>query len=232
MKARIRFVKLGKIRFTSHRDVARMWERSLRRGRIPVAYSEGFSPRPKLAFGLALPTGFESYAEYLDVNIADEQFDVESLAGRLEGTLPVGVEVTAVGLIDRKVDSLQQAIDTCTWQADISGVSLAQVRASIDELVAADSIPVTRQRKGKEVKDDLRPGIVSLDVTEVDAHNVRLLADLGTKPRGLRPTELLAECNPPLEAARVVRLHQWIQQGDTRVEPLIADAVAPTEMLV
>ncbi|MER3452927.1 MAG: radical SAM protein, partial [Acidimicrobiia bacterium] len=62
MRARFRFTKLGKVRWTSHRDVARMWERALRKAGLPVAYSGGFAPRPRLAFGLALPTGYESLA--------------------------------------------------------------------------------------------------------------------------------------------------------------------------
>jgi hypothetical protein len=67
MRIRFRFTKLGKIRFTSQRDVARMWERALRRSGLPVAWSEGFSPHPLLSFSLALPTGCESLAEYLDI---------------------------------------------------------------------------------------------------------------------------------------------------------------------
>ncbi len=66
LRVRLRFSKMGKIRFTSHRDVARMWERALRRSRLPVALSQGFSPHPLLSFGLALPTGCESQGEYLD----------------------------------------------------------------------------------------------------------------------------------------------------------------------
>ncbi|MDE0216199.1 MAG: TIGR03936 family radical SAM-associated protein, partial [bacterium] len=66
-RVRLRYSKAGRIRFTSHRDVARIWERSLRRTGLPVAQTEGFSPRAKLHFGLALATGYESEAEYLDV---------------------------------------------------------------------------------------------------------------------------------------------------------------------
>ena len=69
MRVRLRFTKAGKVRFTSHRDVARMWERAVRRAGLPVSYSEGFSPRAKLHFGLALSTGHESIAEYLDVDL-------------------------------------------------------------------------------------------------------------------------------------------------------------------
>ena len=73
MKLRIRYQKLGKVRFTSHRDAARIWERAIRRTGFPVAYSEGFSPRPRLSFGLALSTGHESLADYLDITVDPER---------------------------------------------------------------------------------------------------------------------------------------------------------------
>ena len=91
MRVRVRFNKLGKVRWTSHRDVARMWERAFRRVQLPLAYSGGFAPRPKVSFGLALPTGGESECEYLDVELADGAVvDVAVLPGRLSGALPVG----------------------------------------------------------------------------------------------------------------------------------------------
>ena len=66
MRVRLRFTKLGKLRFLGHRDLARCWERAIRKAELPIAYSEGFSPRPRMHFGLALPTGCESEAEYGD----------------------------------------------------------------------------------------------------------------------------------------------------------------------
>ena len=87
MIVRMRFTKLGKIRWTSHRDVARMWERALRRAGLPVAYTQGFSPRPQLSFGLALPTGCESVAEYLDVSLRTE-LDPRDVAERAGGSSP------------------------------------------------------------------------------------------------------------------------------------------------
>src|SRR3954466_1050052 len=92
MKVRIRFSKLGKVRFTSHRDVARIWERALRRATVPVAYTEGFSPHPKLSFGLALSTGHESLGEYLDIELT-EPLDTEDLKARLDPCLPIGIDV-------------------------------------------------------------------------------------------------------------------------------------------
>ncbi|MED5540523.1 MAG: TIGR03936 family radical SAM-associated protein, partial [Actinomycetota bacterium] len=72
MRLRLRFSKIGKVRFVGHRDVARIIERGLRRCGVPVTYSEGFSPRVRLSFGLALPTCYESEAEYLDIPLDPE----------------------------------------------------------------------------------------------------------------------------------------------------------------
>jgi radical SAM-linked protein len=71
VRLRLRYSKLGKVRFVSHRDGARLWERAVRRVGLPVAYTEGFTPRPKLSFGLALPTGAESVAEYIDLDLVE-----------------------------------------------------------------------------------------------------------------------------------------------------------------
>ena len=106
MRVRLRFAKLGKIRFTSQRDVARMWERALRRAGLPLAYSAGFSPRPQLSFGLALPTGCESLAEYLDVDLDDARpetagIEVWSLPARLSVLLPAGIDVEEAAPVDR-----------------------------------------------------------------------------------------------------------------------------------
>src|SRR4051795_9482233 len=99
-RIRVRYTKLGKIRFTSHRDVARMWERAFRRTALPLAYTQGFSPRPKVSFGLALPTGHESVAEYLDLELVSQEVDISSLPARLSLALPAGIDVPAVAVID------------------------------------------------------------------------------------------------------------------------------------
>src|SRR4029450_4720969 len=99
MNLRFRFSKHGKVRFTSHRDVARLWERALRRAGVRVTYSEGFSPRPRLAFGLALPTGHESDGEYVDVRLDEDEIDLDALCADLTRALPDGVGGTAAALL-------------------------------------------------------------------------------------------------------------------------------------
>ena len=99
MRVRIRFTEAGKVRFLSHRDLARIWERAMRRAELPVTYSVGFSPRPKLHFGLALSVGHESLAEYLDVDLVSplSQDDLAALPARLSAVLPEGIDCTPAG---------------------------------------------------------------------------------------------------------------------------------------
>ena len=221
MRIRLRFTKHGKVRFTSHRDVARMWERALRRASLPVAYSEGFSPRPRLHFGLALPTGHESDGEYLDIDLAEEpQMPLSALPAILTPCLPEGIAVQAAAHVAPGTDSLQHAVTSCTWSIETSGLTPDALQAAVARALAAETLPVTRERKGKEVTDDLRPAILALD-----ADGLRLTAELGPQPRGVRPSELLRVLDPTLDEVRVLRIHQWTTADGTRQEPL---AVAST----
>ena len=229
MRLRIRYSKKGKVRFISHRDVARIWERALRRVGVSVAYSQGFSPRPKLSFGLALSTGHESEAEFLDLELSDEDGDWTAvrgvdLAARLTAALPVGLDVVAVAPVE-KGDSLQQAVTSCTWAIEVDDVDREYMDAWVADVLSREEIVVERERKGKPVVEDLRPHVLALDVTGTTETGIRLSADLGTQPRALRPTELLAAMDPPLTARTVCRMNQWMSQGDGREEPLMAPTV-------
>lgn len=224
-KVRVRFAKHGKIRFTSHRDVARVFERALRRARIPVRYTEGFSPRPKLSFGLALPTGHESEAEYLDLELerSDVPVPLDDIQERLSAALPPGMPIVAVGAVDGTSDAIQEAVTSCTWQIDLA-VDRPTVTEIAERLLSADCIIVARERKGQTSSDDIRPQVLALDVVGEVPAGTRLIAELGTKPRTLRPAELLAAMTPPAPLVKVCRLHQWIEQDGARREPLPAPA--------
>lgn len=221
MRLRLRFTKLGKVRFTSHRDLARVWERALRRARLPLATTEGFSPRPKLHFGLALSTGYESLGEYLDVDLAEgATVDPDALADRLSPVLPPGIDVLAAAEVDRRTASLQQAVTSCTWRVEVLGLDVGTASEAAGAALAADVLLLARTRKGQEATDDLRPHLRSLAVLRPTDHGVALEAELGTQPRSLRPSELVAAAFPGREEGRVCRLHQWIEQSGARWEPL------------
>lgn len=240
MRVRLRFSKLGKVRWTSHRDVARMWERAFRRALVPLALSEGFSPRPKVSFGLALSTGHESLGEYLDVELAPgTTLDLDELPERLTPALPVGLDVQAALALDGRVTSLQQEVTSCSWRIDVPGVDPAQAEAAVAAALAASSLVTTRTRKGTDVVDDVRPAILHLAVAgpSAVAPGSTLDADLATQPRSLRPAELVSAVLPSLDAlqvleARVLRTHQWIDHDGVRTEPIPLALAPPTSHLL
>ncbi len=220
MKLRVRFTKVGKVRFTSHRDVARMWERALRRARLPIAYTAGFSPRPQLSFGLALPTCCESDAEYLDVAFS-QSVDPAAVMD-LGPMLPDGVDVTAAAELDPGTGSLQELVTTCSWEIAVPSVSPLVLADAVRTVLGAEHLPVERERKGRREADDLRPSIVDLRVAESQSDHAVLVAELGTRPRGVRPVELAGVMGTPFGLAR--RTHQWIERDGSRGEPLAVDA--------
>ncbi|MFP5321047.1 MAG: TIGR03936 family radical SAM-associated protein [Acidimicrobiia bacterium] len=240
-RIRIRFDKFGRIRFTSHRDVARVWERSLRRSRLPVSYSEGFSPRPRLRFGLALATAHESCGEYLDVDLEPGSLesgavDLDELVALVDPTLPPGMTIQATTRVEPGTPSLQEAVESCTWLVDVPGLTPAEAHDLVERALAAEELPVTRERKGKAVTDDVRPNVLALRVADPDEvppaadwrpTGALLRAELGTHPRACRPAELLAAVDPALEEGRVVRLHQWTMVDGVRREPVPLEATPP-----
>ncbi len=232
MKLRVRATKIGKVRFTSHRDAARMWERALRRAGLPVAFTEGFTPRPKISFGLALPTGAESIAEYVDIelqhDVAAADVDLETLPARLSDALPTGFDVLVAGEREPGIDSLQQAVTSCTWQL-WSPLLSAEDHFDACRLVESAELVLERERKGKRSADDVRPMILDL---RPDPTGDRLIANLVTIGRALRPGELAELAYPNIDArdVRALRTHQWLDHDGMRREvlPLPADVDART----
>jgi radical SAM-linked protein len=232
VKLRVRATKIGKVRFTSHRDAARMWERALRRAGLPVAFTEGFTPRPKISFGLALPTGAESIAEYVDIelqrNVAAADVDLETLPALLSEALPNGFDVLAAGEREQGATSLQEAVTSCTWEL-WSPLLSAEDHLDACRLLESAELVLERERKGKRSADDVRPMILDL---RPDPTGDRLIAELVTIGRALRPGELAELAYPNIDArdVRALRTHQWLDHDGTRREvlPLPADVDART----
>ena len=201
----------------------------MRRARVPVAYSAGFTPRPKISFGLALSTGYSSDAEYLDVDL-DSAYEPEAhdeeLVTALTQALPAGMAALAAARLAGGEPSLQHAVTSCTWRIDAAGADPACVSHSVEQALACETLLIERERKGRMTTEDIRPAVLAVDVQSNEIDGVRLVAELGTQPRALRPAELLASLGPQLSVLRVCRLHQWIATDDGyRREPLaLADA--------
>ncbi|MHB8319346.1 MAG: TIGR03936 family radical SAM-associated protein [Acidimicrobiales bacterium] len=246
-RLRLRYSKLGKVRFTSHRDVARIWERALRRSGIRVAWSSGFSPHPLLAFGLALPTGCESLGEYVDVRLRVDPCDglispgpqgLMEFTRSLSAFLPDGIDVQAAALCADGTGSLQEEVTSCSWEMEVRGVSEEQLAERVDRLLGASRVFVTRERKGIERFDDIRPQVLDLLCSTVpgvyagssSSPRARLFVETATRPRGLRPMELIKGLGDDLVLSRACRTNQWIDRPGTRSEPLDAASVAPVPL--
>ena len=225
---RIRFTKRGKVRFISHRDVARAFERAFRIEQLPLAFTQGFAPRPKVSFGLALSVGHESDAEYLDVQLA-EPAPLDSIAGALSAALPDGIDVTGVAALADRAPALQESVTAVRYEVTVSGaagrvVGAEELATVVDRALARPTLPVTRTRKGRKVTDDLRSIVRAMSVQGVQELGPVLDLELSTQPRGARPTEVLTAVDDDLVDRRVLRTNQWIERGGARREPLEADA--------
>jgi radical SAM-linked protein len=188
-------------------------ERAFRIAQLPLAFSQGFSPHPRVSFGLALPTGCESDAEYLDLMLC-KPVDLDALLAPLTEALPVGIEITgAVELADR-APALQEAVTAVEWRVEIEPV--ADARERVATALNAPTLETMRRRKGREVVEDVRPVVRSMEI------NDQIVAmKLNTQPRGAKPGEVLSTMG--LTELRARRTHQWIERDGARLEPLDAD---------
>ncbi|MFM8381995.1 MAG: TIGR03936 family radical SAM-associated protein [Actinomycetota bacterium] len=237
-RLRLSYTKLGKVRFTGHRDVAHLWERALRKAQIPVAVSAGFTPRPRLAFGLALPTGAESLVELLDVIVDADDLDrqLDDVVERLSAALPMGLDVTDAWLPGDGIESLQESVVASSWSMLLEG---SNVPEAVMALEASSSSYLERERKGERFIDDVRPSILALTVVDAERWIDRTSSEtdpvtavevmLSTSGRGVRPTEfvevLLSTSDPWDRLRRVVRTNQWIEREGQRVDVLADRAV-------
>src|SRR3954454_6714838 len=117
-RLRIRYAKRGRLRFTSHRDFSRAFERALVRARVPMAYSSGFNPHPRISYAGASPTGSASEAEYLEIGLA-EVVDPAALHARLGEALPDGLDVLEV--VESQGGSLADRLEASHWLLDVHG---------------------------------------------------------------------------------------------------------------
>ena len=160
---RLRYAKRGRLRFTSHRDFQRAFERAIRRAEVPIAFSAGFNPHPKISYAGAAPTGTASEAEYLEIAVA-EACDPELLRKALDESLPPGLDVLEV--VEARGGSLPDRIDASIWQVELPTMSPDQARTAVDAFLAASPIPVERVTQGRPPQLDARVPVVALAVSD------------------------------------------------------------------
>lgn len=160
-RIRIRFAKRGRLRFLSHRDVARSVERAVRRAGVPVAHSHGFSPHPRLSWIGAAPTGTASEAEYLEIGLTRET-DPAALVGALDAALPDGLDILDAAVAEGA--ALVDRIDASLWVVELPGVRPDALRAAVETLLAETALVVERVTPSGRRQIDVRAALVSATV--------------------------------------------------------------------
>jgi radical SAM-linked protein len=208
-RIRVTYTKGPSLRFTGHLDLQRLWERLLRRTRLPVRYSEGFHPRARLNLASALPLGFVSQEELLDFWM-DEPLPLPEIQERLQAEAPPGLEVLSVRAVDLREAALQTQMHASEYIVTFfDPQNPEELRGKIKTLLAEDEI--IRRRRKKTY--DLRPLILKLEVTELPDEGpgliMHLLAEPGTTGR---PDEVLDELGYPNTAYLVTRTNLFLNK--------------------
>ena len=160
---RVRFAKRGPLRFTSHRDVARAFERAVRRGGVPITWSSGFTPHPRLSWAGAAPTGVASEAEYVELGLAVD-VEPERLRAALDAALPHGLDVLQVAR--SSPGALADLLQVGGWHLRLDGIAPAQARAAVEVFLAQESVEVEKRTKSGMRLVDVRGPVVSLAVED------------------------------------------------------------------
>lgn len=200
VKIQYQFKRSTPLRFLSHLDQQRLFQRAFRRANMPVEYSQGFNPHPRMSFALAMSVGLTSDGEYGEV-IVSEDIDVETFISRMNQVLPNGLEITAAKICDAGVGSLSAALYKSIYRIRINvvpGTDLAALAAAIESYLALPQILIQkRNKKGKYVEKDIRPFIESIAVfadPETDKVNVKMTL-IYIEQQCVKPEQILESIN-------------------------------------
>lgn len=214
MRIRLTFSKQGALRYTGHLDLHNLWERAARRAAIPLAYSQGFHPQPKIQLASALPLGFSSRAEMMDIWLK-EDCEISKLRDDLQSMLPSGIQILTIEQVDDRAPALQTQVVSAEYEVTVPAEFASGLDGKLAALLEADSLP--RERRGKQY--DLRPLIEEIaplrlppnakhlgGVARSDEGGVMLYLRLTSREGATgRPEEVLAQLDIPAEAARIER---------------------------
>ncbi|MFI6933064.1 TIGR03936 family radical SAM-associated protein [Streptomyces sp. NPDC050287] len=248
-RIRLRYTKRGRLRFTSHRDFQRAFERALRRAEVPMAYSAGFTPHPKVSYANAAPTGTGSEAEYLEIALTEAR-DPEKLRVLLDESLPAGLDV--IDAVEARTSGLADRLTASVWELRLDGVDPAEAERAVAAFNTAETVEVQRRAKNGVRTFDARPAVVQLTTHSAQTHSAQEThsskADRPTDQPcailrlvvrhvtpAVRPDDVLsglravADLAPPVAAA-VTRLAQGLfdEETGTVTDPLAPDREAAT----
>ncbi|MBZ0293536.1 MAG: TIGR03936 family radical SAM-associated protein [Anaerolineae bacterium] len=200
----ITFGKFGALKYTSNLDIAKVWERVLRRADLPLLYSRGFNTRPRLQLATALPLGISSECELVDVSLK-EVIEIDQLVEHLQSVSPEGLRIYGVEEASLHTPALQTLVRSAEYRIQfLEPVDRSLLETRIQQLLEKDTILKMVERKNRKSAYDLRPLIHDLRVDEQGD----LIAHLATGEQGnVRPDDILAQLSLHEIPHNVHRLH-------------------------
>jgi radical SAM-linked protein len=224
-RIRLRYTKRGRLRFTSHRDIARVFERALRRAQVPMAFSAGFSPHPKISWVGAAATGVASEAEYVEIALATWT-EPEQVRRALDASLPDGIDlVEAVEAAPGT--SLPDRVQASSWEIALPQVALPDLERAVAAFLASESIEVERMTKNGLRIFDTRSAVVTMRATPDDDCAILTVVVQHVTP-AVRPDDVLTGLRLVSDLATPVPpAATRLAQGPLTAEGEVADPLAP-----
>ena len=229
-KLRIRYAKRGRLRFASHRDLARTLERALRRAQVPMAFSAGFSPHPKISYLGAAPTGAASEAEYVEIGLS-VACDPEAVRAALDAALPDEVAVLDCVEAGEGTGSLADRIDTSVWRIERPGVPVEELQTAVEAFLASDVVTVAKRTKNGLKDIDARAAGARASAAEEAGCAILHMVVRQVTP-AVRPDDVLAaltavaDLRPPLPPRAVREAQGRLDDTGTVADPLGPDRAA------
>ncbi len=204
-RIRVRFCKGDRVRFISHLDVLRYWERAIRRADLPLLYSKGFTPHPRITFAAPLPLGFLGEREIMEV-VLEERVPLDRFAERIRQQTTPDLDLGHVSEVGLALPALPNLLRWADYRAVLVDVTPAEAATSVAEFLATEHYPWEQKREGKKPRQyDLRTATASLSVEAVDG-SVAIDARLSAGPDlTVRPEQLIAALFPAATVPRYVR---------------------------
>ncbi len=229
-KLRLRYAKRGPLRFASHRDLARALERALRRARVPMAYSAGFTPHPKISYVGAAPTGAASEAEYLEIGLA-QRCDPDEVRAAVDASLPPGIDVLECVEAAEGGGSLADRIDAARWSIELPGIEPAELSAALAEFLARDEVTVAKRTKNGLRDVDARGPVAAASAGGAAGRAILHVVVRQVTP-AVRPDDVVAalaavaDLRPPSPPRAVREAQGRLDDSGTVADPLGPDRVA------
>jgi len=234
VKLRMRFKKEGLARFISHLDLMRTFERAFRRANLPIAFTQGFNPRPKITFTPALSVGITSSSEYMDAKFY-EDVSMHDAACKLNRVLPEGIKITDVKVADEALalSMLNGAKYVVTVVLD--EVDQEKLKKSMHMLLQQKEVIIEKKTKSGKKLVDIAPFIYSLDLLKCDGNTANIVMSISIGQQGsVAPITVIYELEKILaKKLEVVSIHReeiFYTSDNNKISPFnIAENISPEE---